>query len=74
MERLGEAIVAGLFILMMGTHPRAAAGAAISCIPQASPESNTAAHPDRNLALPGRLMGWLGSRHGNGASAGQRCM
>ena len=28
MERLGEALVAGLFILMMATHPHAAAGAA----------------------------------------------
>ena len=31
MDRMWEAIVAGLFILMMGTHPHAAAGAAFGC-------------------------------------------
>jgi hypothetical protein len=31
MERLGEAIVAGLLALMLGLHPHAAAGAAFGC-------------------------------------------
>lgn len=31
MERLGEAIVAGLLMLMLGMHPHAAAGAAFGC-------------------------------------------
>ena len=31
MERLGEAIVAGLLVLMLGTRPHAAAGAAFGC-------------------------------------------
>lgn len=31
MERVGEAIVAGLLLLMAGMHPHAAAGAAFGC-------------------------------------------
>ncbi len=31
MERVGEAVVAGLLLIMAGTHPHAAAGAAFGC-------------------------------------------